>query len=320
MEPGVPLPMEDEAAGREHRAFTGDSYDNTGHLSATNWRHVKFIEQIGPDPSTNDRSDPRWLMMSDSCKHCAQAGCLEVCPTGALYRTQYGSVDIHQDVCIGCRYCVGACPFGVIAFNQRTGRVNKCILCQDRLEIGMGTACAKACPTSSLTFGAVDDLKAMANDRVKALHARGQTDAYIYGWDLGNSGKITAGPNKGAAVQDVEVVGGLNVFYLLLDKPEVYGLPAHAAVIHRLRFIPMPIMIVVPLLLIYDLGQQGRFINLLIRNPAAAERPGPLMFNPNSPMNWGSWAMVIFAVFTVIAFADSLHHSGPIRFGWLDGV
>jgi formate dehydrogenase iron-sulfur subunit len=237
MAPGVPLPMEDEAAVREHRAFTGNSYDNTGHLSATNWRHVKFIEQIGPDPSTSDRSDPRWLMMSDSCKHCVQAGCLEVCPTGALYRTSFGSVDIHQDVCIGCRYCVGACPFGVIAFNQRTGRVNKCILCQDRLEIGMGTACAKACPTSSLTFGAVDDLKAMANDRVKALHARGQTDAYIYGWDLGNTGTITAGPNKGTAVKDVEMVGGLNVFYLLLDKPEVYGLPAHAALPQR-NFVP----------------------------------------------------------------------------------
>jgi formate-dependent nitrite reductase membrane component NrfD len=90
-------------------------------------------------------------------------------------------------------------------------------------------------------------------------------------------------------------------------------------VIHRLGFIPMPIMIVVPLLLIYDLGQQGRFLNLLIRNPAAAEQgPGPLMFNPNSPMNWGSWAMIIFAGFTALAFADSLHHSGRIHFRWLE--
>ena len=214
------LPMEDEQAVREHRAFTGDSYDNTGHLSATNWRHVKFVEQF------DDRSEGRWLMMSDSCKHCEQAGCLEVCPTGALYRTQFGSVDIHQDVCIGCRYCVGACPFGVIEFNKNTGRVNKCILCQDRLEDGMGTACSKACPTSSLTYGRVDDLKAMAAARVHALHARGQTSAYVYGWDLGNSGVITAGPNKGQAVRDTEVVGGLNVFYLLLDQPTVYGLPS----------------------------------------------------------------------------------------------
>jgi formate dehydrogenase iron-sulfur subunit len=217
------LPMDDEQAVRDHRAFTGNSYDNTGHLTATNWRHVKFIEQFSTDVN---RTEARWLMMSDSCKHCEQAGCLEVCPTGALYRTQFGSVDVHQDVCIGCRYCVGACPFGVIDYNQRTGRVNKCILCQDRLEEGSGTACAKACPTSSLTFGRVDDLKLIAQERVKALHAQGKTDAYIYGWDLGNRGVITQGPNKGQTVADMEVVGGLNVFYLLLDKPEVYSLPS----------------------------------------------------------------------------------------------
>ncbi len=226
------LPMEDEAAVRGHTAFIGNSYDNTGHLSATNWRHVKFIEQINAD-----RSDARWLMMSDSCKHCEQAGCLEVCPTGALYRTQFGSVDIHQDVCIGCRYCVGACPFGVIDFNQRTGRVNKCILCQDRLEAGEGTACAKACPTASLTFGKVDDLTAIASARVKELHAQGKTDAYVYGWDLGNTGVITQGPNKGTAVKDLEPVGGLNVFYLLLDKPEVYGLPSAPQLPQR-NFVP----------------------------------------------------------------------------------
>jgi formate dehydrogenase iron-sulfur subunit len=219
------LPEEDRDAVLEHRAFTGDSYDNTAHLSASNWRHVKFIEQIGPAGST-DRAGARWLMMSDSCKHCEQAGCLEVCPTGALYRTQFGSVDIHQDVCIGCRYCVGACPFGVIAYNHRSGRVNKCILCQDRLEQNQGTACAKACPTASINYGKVDDLKVMAAERVRALHARGQTDAYIYGWDLGNTGRITQGPNAGAEVRDMEVVGGLNVFYLLVDKPEVYALPS----------------------------------------------------------------------------------------------
>ncbi len=93
-----------------------------------------------------------------------------------------------------------------------------------------------------------------------------------------------------------------------------------APVIHRLGFIPMPIMIIVPLLLIYDLGQQGRFLNLLIRHPSAAERGGVLMFNSNSPMNWGSWAMVIFAAFTALAFADSLHHSGRLRMAWLEGA
>jgi len=91
-------------------------------------------------------------------------------------------------------------------------------------------------------------------------------------------------------------------------------------VAHRLGFIPLPLMLIVPLLLIVDLGQPGRFGNLLFRNPAATERPGPLMFNPNSPMNWGSWAMVIFGVFAALAFADALHHSGRLRFAWLEPV
>ncbi|HEX9495818.1 MAG TPA: NrfD/PsrC family molybdoenzyme membrane anchor subunit [Candidatus Limnocylindria bacterium] len=106
--------------------------------------------------------------------------------------------------------------------------------------------------------------------------------------------------------------------YSVMGLMHIAGDRRDVPVIHRLGFIPMPIMIVVPLLLIYDLGQQGRFLNLLIRNPAAAERPGPLMFNPNSPMNWGSWAMIVFAGFTALAFADSLHHSGRLRFGWLE--
>jgi len=239
------LPMEDAnpLEGRVHQglAFTGDSYDNTGHLSATNWRHVKFIEQFSDDAGRTDQA--RWLMMSDSCKHCVNAGCLEVCPTGALFRTDFGAVDIHRDVCIGCRYCVGACPFGVISYNDAhddpaphmvKGTVNKCVLCSDRLANGLGTACAKACPTSSLTFGYVDDLKKMAASRVRALHARGQTDAYIYGWDLKEEGLDR--PESGA--QDIKVVGGLNVFYLLLDKPTVYGLPSTDPGLPQRNFAP----------------------------------------------------------------------------------
>jgi formate dehydrogenase iron-sulfur subunit len=226
------LPMEDEAAVHLGNAFLAESYDNTGHLSSTNWRHVKFIEQF--DGGQTGRDTARWLMMSDSCKHCVQAGCLEVCPTGALFRTDFGAVDIHNDVCIGCRYCVGACPFGVISFNDKydsneggphmvKGTVNKCVLCSDRVANGLGTACAKACPTASITFGNLDDLKSLAASRIQALHRRGQTDAYVYGWDLKAEGYDR--PSSGA--QDVKVVGGLNVFYLLLDKPHVYGLPDH---------------------------------------------------------------------------------------------
>ncbi len=230
------LPMENEEKVHKGDAFLATSYDNTGHLSATNWRHVKFIEQF-----SDDRTQARWLMMSDSCKHCVNAGCLEVCPTGALFRTDFGAVDIHRDVCIGCRYCVGACPFGVISFNAEhegqphmvKGTVNKCVLCSDRVSHGLGTACATACPTSSLTFGDVDDLKRMAATRIRALHSRGQTDAYIYGWNLKDEGLDV--PDT---AHDIKVVNGLNVFYLLLDKPDVYGLPATDPGLPQRNFAP----------------------------------------------------------------------------------
>jgi formate dehydrogenase iron-sulfur subunit len=180
--------------------FTGNSYDNTGHLSATDWRHVRFIENISPDRSTT-----AWYMMSDSCKHCTQAGCLEVCPTHALIRTDLGNVVVQQDVCNGCRACIPACPYGVISYNRRTGRVNKCTLCDDRIHQGLGTACAKACPTDSIVFGDVDALRVKARQRATDLRQLGFAKAHVYG--------------------DTDVLGGLNVFYLLLDDPEVYGQP-----------------------------------------------------------------------------------------------
>jgi formate dehydrogenase iron-sulfur subunit len=180
--------------------FTGNSYDNTGHLSATNWRHVRFIEKISAD-----RSNVAWYMMSDSCKHCKQAGCLEVCPTHALMRTDLDNVIIQQDVCNGCRACIAACPFGVISYNQQTGRVNKCTLCDDRIHMGLETACAKACPTDSIVFGEVEELRVQARQRVNTLKQQGFQNAQLYG--------------------DTDILGGLNVFYLLLDDPEEYGQP-----------------------------------------------------------------------------------------------
>jgi formate dehydrogenase iron-sulfur subunit len=180
--------------------FTGNSYDNTGRLTATNWRHVRFIEAITPD-----RSNVAWYMMSDSCKHCTQAGCLEICPTHALVRTDLGNVIVQQDVCNGCRACIAACPYGVISYNKQTGRVNKCTLCDDRIHNGLETACAKACPTDSIVFGDVDELRAKARQRVETLKSLGYSKASLYG--------------------DTDILGGLNVFYLLLDDPEVYGQP-----------------------------------------------------------------------------------------------
>jgi formate dehydrogenase iron-sulfur subunit len=182
--------------------FTGNSYDNTGHLSAYDWRHVRFIENFTPD-----RSTAAWYMMSDSCKHCNQAGCLNVCPTHAIIRTDLGNVFIQQDVCNGCRNCIAACPYGVISFNQQTGKAAKCTLCNDRIHAGLETACAKVCPTGSIQFGDVDTLLASARQRVTALKSQGYPLAQLYG--------------------ESPLLGGLNVFYLLLDRPEVYGQPSN---------------------------------------------------------------------------------------------
>lgn len=182
--------------------FTGNSYDNTAHLNAYDWRHVRFIESIPVD-----RSNGAWYMMSNSCKHCVQAGCLDVCPTHAITRTDLGNVVVQQDICNGCRDCVAACPFGVISYNKETGVAAKCTLCNDRIHQGLETACAKVCPTGSIKYGEVSELRAEAKKRVDTLHQAGFAKAQIYG--------------------DENILGGLNVFYLLLDDPQVYGQPAN---------------------------------------------------------------------------------------------
>ncbi len=186
--------------------FTGNSYDNTGHLTAYDWRHVRFIEAITPD-----RSSAAWYMMSDSCKHCTQAGCLDVCPTHAITRTDLGNVVVQQDICNGCRDCIAGCPFGVISFNHETGVTAKCTLCNDRIHAGLETACAKACPTGSIQFGNVDELRVLASQRLAVLKKAGFAKAQIYG--------DATGP--------AAILGGLNVFYLLLDDPQVYGQPVN---------------------------------------------------------------------------------------------
>ena len=180
--------------------FTGHSYDNTDALGAHTWRHVAFVEQKR-DGST------RWLMSSDVCKHCTSAPCLEVCPTGALFRTEFDTVVVQPDVCNGCGYCVPACPFGVIDKSEDDGRAFKCTLCYDRLKDGMTPACAQACPTESIQYGDVDELRERASERVAHLHEQGVMDARLYGND----------PEDG--------VGGTGAMFLLLDEPEVYGLP-----------------------------------------------------------------------------------------------
>ncbi|HEX6309628.1 MAG TPA: 4Fe-4S dicluster domain-containing protein [Longimicrobiales bacterium] len=191
------LPARDGGVGE----MSGDSYDNTRRLDGLHWRHVKFVEQFP------EEYNGRWLMMSDVCKHCVQAGCLEVCPTGAIIRTEFDTVVIQSDVCNGCRACIAACPFGVIDMNPASGTAQKCTMCYDRISVGLEPACSKACPTDSIQFGTVEDLRERAEQRVQQLRAEGVSDAYLYGAD-------PDGP-----------LGGLNAFFLLVDEPEVYGLP-----------------------------------------------------------------------------------------------
>jgi formate dehydrogenase iron-sulfur subunit len=188
--------------------FTAMSYDNTVELGASTWRHVAFIERPVA-LSTQQAEGFSWLFSSDVCKHCARAGCLESCPTGAIMRTEFGSVYVQPDVCNGCGYCVVNCPFGVIDRRQDDGRAWKCTLCYDRLKEDMTPACAKSCPTESIHFGELDELRERATRRVAELHGKGMTEAYLYGADA----------------ESQPGTEGLNAFFLLVDKPEVYNLP-----------------------------------------------------------------------------------------------
>src|SRR3954453_11260714 len=156
--------------------LSGDSYDNTRRLDGIHWRHVKFVEQF-----TEDRTGGRWLLMSDVCKHCVNAACLEVCPTGAIIRTQFDTVVIQSDVCNGCRDCISACPFDVIGINEANNTAMKCTLCYDRLQNGLTPACAQACPTASIQFGPLAELQARGRQRVEHLHQNGEGRAYLYG-------------------------------------------------------------------------------------------------------------------------------------------
>ena len=245
-----------------HQFAKGVSYDHTGSLNATTWRHVRFVEVAGPTPETRQDAARQlaeggggnmpsiaatggiagaegpdllriaeagagggvdvagavaamddWIFMSDVCKHCTNAGCLDACPTGALLRTEFETVILQADVCNGCGYCVPACPFGVVARDHDDGRAAKCTLCYDRLEDGLEPACAKHCPTDSIQFGPYDELVELASGRVAELHRRGVEGAYLYG----------AGD-----APDQQLAGGLGAFFLLTSPPERSGLPAHA--------------------------------------------------------------------------------------------
>lgn len=189
-------------------SWSGHSYDNTRALGASTWRHVLFLEQRQPMGSQlAGINEPfRWQFLSDVCKHCANAGCLEACPTGSIVRTEFGSVFVQPDICNGCGYCVVSCPFGVIEKRPEDGRAFKCTFCYDRQKAGLIPACAKACPTESIQFGDLEVLRQRGKKRVQDLQERGYSDARIYD------------PQETS-------VGGIHAFSVILGESEAYNLP-----------------------------------------------------------------------------------------------
>jgi formate dehydrogenase iron-sulfur subunit len=189
-------------------SWSGHSYDNTRALGASTWRHVLFLEQeqsMGWQ-SVSIEQPFRWQFLSDVCKHCANAGCLEACPAGSIVRTEVGSVFVQPDICNGCGYCVVSCPFGVIDKRPDDGRAFKCTFCYDRQKAGLIPACAKACPTQSIQFGELVELRQRAKNRVQDLQDRGYHDARLYD------------PQETS-------VGGIHAFFVILGEPEAYNLP-----------------------------------------------------------------------------------------------
>jgi formate dehydrogenase iron-sulfur subunit len=187
--------------------WSGYSYDNTGAVGASTWRHVKFVEQAPlPGLGGNAPEQASWTFSSDVCKHCEEAGCLEACPTGSIVRTEFGGVFIQPDICNGCGYCVVTCPFGVVAKNEKDGRAFKCTFCYDRQKVGLTPACAQACPTESIKFGEIEELRQTASERVLNLKRNGMSDATLYD------------PTETS-------VQGTHAMFIVRGDPRAYNLP-----------------------------------------------------------------------------------------------
>jgi len=178
--------------------FTG-SYENPADFTPETWCRVKFNEYENGD-------NINWYFSFYSCMHCTEAACIDICPVDAIVRADNGAVRIHQETCIACGACTGACPFDVPRVAEKAF---KCTFCADRVDNGLIPACAKTCPTGAISFGDADEKLAEAEARVSQLQDMGHANAQIYGKDE---------------------LGGLKSVYVLLDSPDMYGMPVDPTV------------------------------------------------------------------------------------------
>ena len=179
------------------------SYDNPRDLTPNSFTVMRFTEWVNPETDNLE-----WLIRKDGCMHCEDPGCLKACPApGAIVQYSNGIVDFVHENCIGCGYCVKGCPFNIPRISKVDHKAYKCTLCSDRVAVGQGPACAKACPTQAIVFGTKADMKKWADGRIEDLKSRGFKNAGLY---------------------DPPGVGGTHVMYVLhhADQPQIYARPA----------------------------------------------------------------------------------------------
>lgn len=148
-------------------------YDAPKELSADTWTLIQLYQ-----------GDAESSFVKRQCMHCVEPACVSGCPVHALQKTDAGPVTYDKDRCIGCRYCMYACPFHVPRFEWETAHfpvIAKCTLCADRIQDGLGPACAERCPTSALIWGKRGDLIADAEKRISGNPNRYVN--HIYGKD-----------------------------------------------------------------------------------------------------------------------------------------
>lgn len=185
---------------REEVGVNAGVYDNPHDLTENTWTLMRFSEW-----ENQETGKLEWLIRKDGCMHCADPGCLKACPApGAIVQYSNGIVDFQKEACIGCGYCVKGCPFNIPRISQASEKAYKCTLCVDRVSVGQGPACAKACPTHAISFGTSAQMQKLADMRIADLKSRGYNNAGLY---------------------NPPGVGGTHVMYVLHhnDKPEIYA-------------------------------------------------------------------------------------------------